>query len=370
MSPLRRLARRLLRREGSHGAEELLGPYRGNRVRLEVSSRCQLSCPLCPTATGAARRGSVGWGFLALEDFVRFLARNPAIRHVELSNYGEIFLNPQLAGILEHAHAAGVSVEADNGTNLNHASEEQLEAVVRYGVRRLVVSIDGASQETYGIYRSGGTLSRVLENVRRVNEWKARLGSDRPLLIWQFVVFGHNEHELPVARRLAAELGMVFSPKLNWDRRYSPVRDPEFVRQETGLEALSHAAFAEKTGRRYFLGCRDLWAGPQVNWDGRLLGCCVNFWGDFGNAFTGDLETCTDGEAYRHAKRVLLGLEKPRPGLPCLDCGIYLDEVRHRPLTREDVLEPDMMHRMRDAEVQSPRAPATPQTGRRGAGET
>ena len=353
MSFLQRLTRRILRRERSFEAEDPLGPYRGSRVRLEVSSRCQLSCPLCPTATGAVRKGSVGWGFLSLEDFVRFLAQNPAIRLVELSNYGEIFLNPQLAGILEHAHAVGVSVEADNGTNLNHASEEQLEAVVRFGLRRLVVSIDGASQETYSTYRAGGTLSRVLENVRRLNEWKARLGSDRPRMIWQFVVFGHNEHELPAARRLAAELGMVFRPKLNWDGRYSPVRDPDFVRQETGLEAFSHAAFAEKTGRRYFLGCRELWAGPQVNWDGRLLGCCVNFWGDFGNAFAEDLETCTNGAAYRDAKRVLLGLEKPRPGLPCLNCGIYLDEVRNRPLTREDVLEPDMMNRMREEEERS-----------------
>lgn len=348
MSFLPRLSRGILRREGSHGVEDLLGPYRGSHVRLEVSSRCQLKCPLCPTATGAARKGSVGWGVLALEDFVRFLARNPAIRHVELSNYGEIFLNPQLAAILAHAHAMGVAVEAYNGVNLNDARVEQLEAVVRYGLRRLVVSIDGASQETYGIYRSGGTLAGVLENVRRLNEWKARLGSTRPQLFWQFVIFGHNEHELPAARRMAAELGMGFRPKLSWDGRYSPVRDPEFVRRETGLEAVTHAEFAEKTGGRYFLGCRDLWAGPQVNWDGRLLGCCVNFLGDFGNAFAQDLETCTSGAAYQNAKRVLLGLEEPRPGLPCLDCGTYVDDVRNRPLTRDDILGPDQLTRMKD----------------------
>ena len=348
MSFLRGRARGILRRERSHGVDDLLGPYRGSHVRLEASSRCQLKCPLCPTAAGTARNGSVGWGVLALEDFVRFLARNPAVRHVELSNYGEIFLNPQLVAILAHAQAIGVAVEAYNGANLNDAREEQLEALVRYGLRRLVVSIDGASQETYGVYRSGGTLAGVLENVRRLNEWKVRLGSTRPQLFWQFVIFGHNEHELPAARRLAAELGMGFRAKLSWNGRYSPVRDPEFVRRETGLEAFTHAEFAKKTGGRYFLGCRDLWAGPQVNWDGRLLGCCVNFWGDFGNAFAQDLETCTGGAAYQNAKRVLLGLEEPRPGLPCLDCGTYLDDVRNRPLTRADILEPDHLARVKD----------------------
>ena len=33
--------------------------------------------------------------------------------------------------------------------------------------------------------------------------------------------------------------------------------------------------------------CHQLWDAPQINWDGKILGCCRNFWGDFGgNAFT------------------------------------------------------------------------------------
>ena len=32
--------------------------------------------------------------------------------------------------------------------------------------------------------------------------------------------------------------------------------------------------------------CRQLWIEPQINFDGAVLGCCVNTWGSFGeNAF-------------------------------------------------------------------------------------
>jgi len=28
--------------------------------------------------------------------------------------------------------------------------------------------------------------------------------------------------------------------------------------------------------------CHQLWHAPVLNWDGRVMGCCRNFWSDFG----------------------------------------------------------------------------------------
>jgi hypothetical protein len=67
------------------------------QIRLEVSSLCQLRCPSCPT-TSKAIHPAVGSGFLKLRDFQSLLDQNPWIREIELSNYGEIFLNPHLLG--------------------------------------------------------------------------------------------------------------------------------------------------------------------------------------------------------------------------------------------------------------------------------
>lgn len=86
------------------------------RVRLEASTLCQLNCRDCFMRKNKC--GAVGSGFLKLVDFVAFLDKNPFIKEIELSNNGEIFLNPQLLDILRVAYERGVDIYASNGVNL------------------------------------------------------------------------------------------------------------------------------------------------------------------------------------------------------------------------------------------------------------
>ena len=142
-------------------------------IRLEASSFCQLRCPSCPTTTRAIHP-AVGSGFLRVDDFRALLDDNPQLERIELSNYGEIFLNPQLVQILELAHARGVTLTAGNGVNLNTVRDEVLEAVVKYKVDHMTCSIDGASQETYKVYRVKGDFDRVIANIRTITAWKQK----------------------------------------------------------------------------------------------------------------------------------------------------------------------------------------------------
>jgi MoaA/NifB/PqqE/SkfB family radical SAM enzyme len=268
----------------------------------------------------------VGSGFLKFADFRKLLDDNPHIRHVELSNYGEIFLNPQLLLILEEAYGRKVALTAGNGVNLNNVREEVLEGLVKYRVQRLQCSIDGASQETYQRYRVRGNYETVIRNIETINRHKERHASRLPVLAWQFIAFGHNEHEIPLARAKAAELGMEFAVKLSWDDDLSPVRNTRMIRRSVPERAASRAEYKKRTGRDYMVRiCDQLWDRPQINWDGKLLGCCRNFWGDFGgNAFKEDLPTLLNGEKIRHARRMLLGKAPARPDIPCTTCDIYL----------------------------------------------
>lgn len=295
-------------------------------ARLEASSFCQLRCPSCPTTTRAIHP-HVGSGFLRLEDFRKFLADNPQIRDIELSNYGEIFLNPELVAIIEHAHEKGVVLRAENGVNLNNARPEALEAMVKYGFAFLNCSIDGASQETYEKYRVRGNFETVIGNIRAINELKRKYASNLPTLRWQFVVFGHNEHELPVAKKMARELGMAFTPKLSWDGGFSPVKDAAFVLRESGFPVATRAEWKEKYGTSYLQSmCHELWDRPQINYDGKVLGCCRNFWGDFGgNAFEEGFVEAVNHEKAGYAREMLQGRAPERADIPCTTCEIYLD---------------------------------------------
>lgn len=296
-------------------------------IALEASSHCQLRCPSCPTALKQIDAG-IGRGFLRLSDFRSLLDSEPDLLGVEISNFGEIFLNPELVGILELAYERRVTIMAHNGVNLNDVRPEVLEALVRYRVHRLTVSIDGATQGSYVQYRRRGDLETVIGNIRTINRWKAKLGSVVPHLRWQFIVFGHNEHEIEDARSLAEELGMEFFVKLSYDDDVSPIRDADVVRAAVG--AVSRSEFARLNERHYIENtCNQLWDIPQFNYDGRLLGCCINYWSDLGaNLFTGGLEAALNSEPVSYARMMLQGEAPPRIGIPCTSCDVYAERLR------------------------------------------
>jgi len=69
--------------------------------------------------------------------------------------------------------------------------------------------------------------------------------------------------------------------------------------------------------------CNQMLISPQINWDGKLLGCCVNRRLDFGNVFKEGLEECLKGEKYQYAKKMLVNKCKPRKDIPCSSCLYY-----------------------------------------------
>ncbi len=307
----------------------------GGSIRLEVSSACQLRCVLC-ARTHSRLKGHfdkvVKSGCLSFDNFHKLIERNPWITNIEISNWGEIFLNQELKKIFQYSYQKNIVLSASNGVNLNSIREDMIECLVKYRFNDLRVSLDGASDDTYKIYRVGGDFSKVIENVKRINYYKQKYNSNLPHLTWQFVIFGHNEHEIPIARKMATDLGMSFICILNhqfWDPPYSPIRDKEFVKRETGLEFATTEEF-EKKYKESPSACPQMWEQPQINWDGKLLGCCVNFFGDYGNVFETGLTKCLKGEKYKYAKRMLLGLEKVRGDIPCAKCYCF----KNRPVSK------------------------------------
>jgi len=308
-------------------------------IVIDANASCQLRCPTCPT-TSKGYPPVVGCGYLKSADFKKLLIDNPIIRSVSLNSRGEMFLNPELLSIVEWAFANDIPLSSDSGVNLNHAGAGVLEALVRCRFRSLCCSIDGATPETYCIYRIGGDFNRVIYHVRQINQYKRIYKSKYPRLIWQFVVFGHNEHELPMAKQLAAELGMGFQAKMSWDSSYSPIRNKGFVMREAGWQAGTREEFASLKGANYMRGvCFSLWHSPRINWDGKVLGCCWNSWQEFGgNVFKDGYIACANGENIDYARRMLLGRSPHRDDLPCSACKLY-SEMRQsgRYLTESEI---------------------------------
>lgn len=296
-----------------------------NRVRLEASSACQLRCPVCPTGQGETKVNVCRTGFLRFDDFRKFLDLNGSIKEIELSNWGEVFLNPDLPAIIEYAYRSNVRITISNGANLNHVTNDSLKALVKYGVKELVIALDGASHETYSTYRIGGNFDNVIDNINAINDLKKKYRSEYPSLIWQYIVFGHNENDITEARALAKSLNMEFSPKLNAVPDYSPVRDVAKVLQETNMKS---TRVQDDWGTSI---CNQLWLSPQINWDGTILGCCHNSWATFGlNAFENNLDQCVNSEAMIYAREMLKGEVSSRVDIPCTTCEFFMQRSRNK----------------------------------------
>lgn len=308
----------------ARGGKDSTAPVSPRRIRLEASTFCQLKCPTCETATGELYK-TVPKGFLRYDDFKKLLDDAPEVKEIELSNFGEVFLNPQLSKIMEYAFEKNVGLTMSNGANLNTVKEGVLEDAVKFGLRHIRCSIDGASQETYVQYRRRGDFETVMKNVRLINEFKKKRNSKYPELTWQFVVFGHNEHEIQKARAMAEEFDMSFLLKLNWDEDHSPVKDKEMVRREMAHGAATRSEFKEEHGAGYMEHvCHQLWDQPQINFDGTVWGCCRNNWKAFdANVFEEGFDAALNSEQMTHARAMLSEGAEPRDDIPCVTCSLY-----------------------------------------------
>ncbi|NLO90521.1 MAG: radical SAM protein [Elusimicrobia bacterium] len=177
-------------------------------LSVEPVNYCNLKCPLCSIGY-LPSRDTLDFGL-----YKRMLEQlGPYVARMELYKRGEPLLHPQIIPMLELAASYGI--ETTVATNLNVLPAGGARALAKSGVNVLIVSLDGATQETYQKYRVGGRLETVLENTRELARARKELGRKTPFILMQYVVFRHNEHELDEAVKLARDCGadqLMFKP--------------------------------------------------------------------------------------------------------------------------------------------------------------
>jgi len=93
-------------------------------------------------------------------------------------------------------------------TNAHYLNDEVSKKTIESGLDRLIISIDGTTQETYSSYRIGGKLEKVIEGAKNIVKWKKELNSATPHVIFQFLVVKPNEHEIDEVLALGKEIGV------------------------------------------------------------------------------------------------------------------------------------------------------------------
>ncbi|MCZ6490568.1 MAG: radical SAM protein [Acidobacteria bacterium] len=176
---------------------------------IDPSSACSLRCPLCPVSyTPSIREKSL----MNSEVFGRLMEEvGPYLFSIDFFNWGEPLLNKQLPQMLAQAKEYDIHLRLSTSLSVK-VEDAMLEALVDH-VDGLIVSIDGASQETYEKYRRNGDFALALSNLERIARLKRERHARKLTIYWQYLVFSFNEHQLETARHMAKRIGVQFCPE-------------------------------------------------------------------------------------------------------------------------------------------------------------
>lgn len=242
-------------------------------ISFEPTTSCNLRCPECPSGLRAFSRPT---GMLK-KDFFRETIDQLATELCYLVFYfqGEPYLNPDFLNMV--AYASSKKIYTATSTNAHYLNDANAKRTVESGLDRLIISIDGTTQETYQQYRVGGKLSRVLDGAANIVKWKKELNSKTPFIIFQFLVVRHNEHQVAEVQQLAREIG-VDQVRLKTAQVYDYQNDPN---QLIPTNSKYSRYKKDKQGNMSFRGsnqnhCWRLWHDPVITWDGAVVPCCFD----------------------------------------------------------------------------------------------
>src|ERR1700754_2848983 len=173
-------------------------------ISFEPTTSCNLRCPECPSGLRSFTRPT---GMLQKDFFRQTIDQlSKDLLYLVFYFQGEPYLNPSFLDMVAYASAKGIYTATS--TNAHYLNDNNAKRTVESGLDRLIISIDGTTQDVYQQYRVGGKLEKVLEGARNIVKWKKELKSKTPFVFFQFLVVKPNEHQIEDVKRLAKEIGV------------------------------------------------------------------------------------------------------------------------------------------------------------------
>lgn len=241
-------------------------------ISFEPTNFCNLRCPECPSGLRSFTRPT---GMLQ-RDFFRETIDDLHRELLYLVFYfqGEPYLNPNFLDMVQYASQK--KIYTATSTNAHYLTDENARRTIESGLDRLIISIDGTTQDVYEQYRVGGQLQKVIDGARNIVRWKKELKSRKPFVVFQFLVVRPNEHQIEEVKRLGKEIGVDdvwFKTAQIYDyendpNQLIPTRE-EYSRYKRTPEGMR---FKGKLQNQ----CWRLWHDPVITWDGLVAPCCFD----------------------------------------------------------------------------------------------
>lgn len=241
-------------------------------MAFEPTTSCNLRCPECPSGLRSFTRPT---GMLDV-DFFKSKIEEVKNHLLYLTFYfqGEPYLHPQFMKMVKYA--SDRKIYTSTSTNAHYLDEKNARKTIESGLDRLIISLDGTTQETYKSYRVGGNIDKVLAGAKNIVRMKKELRSKTPHTVFQFLVVKPNEHQTEEVKRIAHDIGIdevhfktaqIYdyengSPLIPENEKYS-----RYKKDENGKYLLKNPLDNH---------CWKMWHSCVITWDGKVVPCCFD----------------------------------------------------------------------------------------------
>lgn len=175
------------------------------QVQVEITNRCQAACPMCArNIHGGIDNPLLTLADWTLEDFKQIFNQE-VLTTIESINfcgdYGEPTINNSLVEMCRYSKEINPDILIYISTNASTRNTKWWAELANALPKNHIVffALDGLG-DTHHLHRIGTSFTKIIENAESfINQGgKAE---------WQFIAFGHNEHQIEEARKLSEALG-------------------------------------------------------------------------------------------------------------------------------------------------------------------
>jgi len=252
---------------------------------VEVTNRCNLSCPTCQLGTDQAYKG-YNKGDISFEQFKKVIDQIPSLVYVTLQGVGEPLLNKDIMKMIKYCTDKGVATYINtNGTILTETKSREL---IEAGLCNLSISVNSFNEEVFSQTRSGASIVKIAENIKKFIEIKKNANSKKPVVSFRAILMKETEPHMEELIFKSNELGIDV---LYIQLFISVIADKSLI--DSSLTAREVEAFIEKLERwkkqvnleivtesfgksSNNLGqCKLPWFSPNVTAEGYITPCCT-----------------------------------------------------------------------------------------------
>lgn len=233
-------------------------------IAIEPTNICNLKCPECPTGNQQLSRDSGMMSFDTFKNIVDSL--KGTLINITLHFQGEPLLNKDIYRFIDYADKNNIFTTLSTNAQLLKTSYKKL---AKAGLKRLIISLDGLSQQTYNLYRKEADINKVFEALEHIAIEKI---NNKPQIELQFLVFSHNEHEIPNLKKIKTKYKIdkvaIKTAQISNNPNLAP-QNPKYSRYKKADNQLVIKSRSKNA-------CFRMFSSAVITWDGNVVPCCFD----------------------------------------------------------------------------------------------